>query len=364
VAEPELVLVDDGLTYGGGQLGLGRYLRQRSARSRRLVLLAPNQVALDAAAAGVPTDVLQFGGTRHDLPRAWLQLLRRHLRRGTEVVIANSLLAGIVVAATPKRGRRFVYYMREDFSPGWITGGKYHVVRRLVFPRFDGFVANSSWTGSTLPPLRRPRRVELAVPLCGVDAADPPPPPPPAPALRVLSLSRITAWKGVDLVMDAAIALADTDTAVELTLAGAVAPDAVEYDRALRTRDLPPGLHVTFAGHVDDVDPLLASHDVLVVASRHPEPFGQVVIQGLAWGLSVVASRHGGPVDVLADEPLGHLVTPDDASAIAEALARIAVDPPSRRARLETARRARLNYRDPILAAAFERAVEASLGPG
>jgi glycosyltransferase involved in cell wall biosynthesis len=254
--------------------------------------------------------------------------------------------------------------MREDFSPGWITGVKYHVVRRLVFPRFDGFLANSSWTGSTLPPLRRPRRVEIAVPLCGVDAADPPQPPRPAPALRVLSLSRIAMWKGIDLVLDAAITLARTGTAVELTLAGAVAPDAVNYDRALRARELPPGLQVRFTGHVDDVEALLASHDVLVVASRHPEPFGQVVIQALAWGLSVVASRQGGPVDVLADEPLGHLVTPDDAAAIAAALARIAADPPSGPARLETARRARRHYRDPTLAAAFERAVEASLGPG
>ncbi|SHG28782.1 Glycosyltransferase involved in cell wall bisynthesis [Jatrophihabitans endophyticus] len=373
MADPLLVLVDDGLVDGGGQLGLGRYLRQPSGRRRQLLLLAPNRVADAAADGDVPAVVLQPGRTRRHLPLAWLGLVRRHLRRADDVVVANSLLAAIVLAATPKRGRRFVYYMREDFADGWITGVRHWIVRRLTFPRFDGYLANSAWTGSTLPPGRRGRRhVEVAHPLCGIDAAEPPSRVEPAdgsaaaPAgeLRVLSLSRIARWKGIDLVVDAAVEVATRGTAVRLTVAGSVAAGDDDYAADLRRHANPPGLRVDFVGHVADVDALLAEHDVLVVASRHPEPFGQVVIQALAAGLAVVASDQGGPVDVLAGEPLGRLVTPDDAHAIADALDRLAAEPPTPDVRQETALRTRRDHRDSVLARRFEQAVTASLRPG
>ena len=66
----------------------------------------------------------------------------------------------------------------------------------------------------------------------------------------------------------------------------------VDYDRSLRTKVRALGIEdrVEFAGFVDDVPALLADFDVLVHASIIPEPYGQVVVEGMAAGLPVVAT--------------------------------------------------------------------------
>ena len=56
-------------------------------------------------------------------------------------------------------------------------------------------------------------------------------------------------------------------------------------------------------GHVDDVVTLLEDHDVLVHCSTVPEPFGQVIVQGLAAGIPVVATDAGGPREILEGAP-------------------------------------------------------------
>ncbi len=66
----------------------------------------------------------------------------------------------------------------------------------------------------------------------------------------------------------------------------------------------------------------LAAADVLVLPSL-VEPQGQVVLEALACGRPVVATRNGGPAELIGDE-CGALVDPLDVSAIAEGMLRAA----------------------------------------
>ncbi len=75
-------------------------------------------------------------------------------------------------------------------------------------------------------------------------------------------------------------------------------------------------------------------------ASVIPEPFGQVVVEGMAAGLPVIASDAGGPAEVITDGVDGLLCPPRDAAALAEHLRRLA-DDPDERARLGAAARLR-----------------------
>lgn len=61
------------------------------------------------------------------------------------------------------------------------------------------------------------------------------------------------------------------------------------------------------------------SADVLVVPSRY-EPFGMVILEGMAHGLPIVASAVGGPAEILDHGRTGLLFSPRDVTALADHL--------------------------------------------
>ena len=60
--------------------------------------------------------------------------------------------------------------------------------------------------------------------------------------------------------------------------------------------------------------------DILVLASSQPEPFGLVIVEGMASGRPVIATAHGGPCELIEDGVTGLLVTPGSADALATAI--------------------------------------------
>ena len=67
--------------------------------------------------------------------------------------------------------------------------------------------------------------------------------------------------------------------------------------------------------------------DIVVHAANSPEPFGMVVIEGMAMGKPVVATRAGGPLDIVVDGKTGFLVPVGDAEALAGAVITLLRDP-------------------------------------
>ena len=57
------------------------------------------------------------------------------------------------------------------------------------------------------------------------------------------------------------------------------------------------------------------------------EPFGLTILEAAAHGLPVVATRHGGPVNIIGELGHGILVDPQDSGAIASAISQILDDP-------------------------------------
>lgn len=154
-----------------------------------------------------------------------------------------------------------------------------------------------------------------------------------------LALGRLHPNKGFDLLLDA---LAAT-SGIHLWLAG----DGPLRD-ALRRRadELGVAGRVRFLGWREDVPGLLAAADFLVCPSRH-EPLGNVVIEAWAAERPVVATASDGPAALIEDGVSGLLVPlsggsgdgmPGPASALAQAMERVARDP-ALRARLAAAGR-------------------------
>jgi glycosyltransferase involved in cell wall biosynthesis len=152
--------------------------------------------------------------------------------------------------------------------------------------------------------------------------------------VRIAFAGRITAEKGLDVVLEALarLDLREASPPVELRIAGVVeAPEHWRHCQALAEAAMrdDPRLHVRHVGHLDaaGVDELFAAADVVVVPSRWPEPLGVVAAEALRAGAFVVASAVGGLDTYLAGSDAGVLVPPGDVDAWADALRRAIVRP-------------------------------------
>jgi glycosyltransferase involved in cell wall biosynthesis len=85
---------------------------------------------------------------------------------------------------------------------------------------------------------------------------------------------------------------------------------------------------VQFLGQVNETRKwqVLRASDAYVSSTMH-EGFGLVYLEGMAAGLPVVTPNYGGQVDFLRDGETGFLVPPEDADALAAAIARLRADP-------------------------------------
>jgi len=94
---------------------------------------------------------------------------------------------------------------------------------------------------------------------------------------------------------------------------------------------------VTFLGEVRDVPAVLARARLFVLPSRS-EGIPLTVLEAMARGLPVVATRVGGLPEVVVEGKTGYLVPPADPAALAEAILTVWRDPGGGRAMGRTGR--------------------------
>jgi glycosyltransferase involved in cell wall biosynthesis len=138
----------------------------------------------------------------------------------------------------------------------------------------------------------------------------------------------------------------------------------LERDLRERVRGLGLNEAVVFAGYRTDATRLMAAFDVFVLPSRF-EGLSIALLEAMALGRAVVATRVGGSPEVIEDGDSGILAEAGDPGALAEAI-RSLLDDPSRRARMGQAARRRAGRFDIGAAAArMEEVYEGLLGePG
>lgn len=109
-------------------------------------------------------------------------------------------------------------------------------------------------------------------------------------------------------------------------------------DLEARATALGIGDRVRFLGLRTDVPRLLAAMDLFALASLN-EGMGRVLVEAMAMGLPVVATRVAGIVDVVRDGESGLLVPPQDPEGMAAAIVALLRDPGLRRQMGEAGRR-------------------------
>jgi glycosyltransferase involved in cell wall biosynthesis len=187
--------------------------------------------------------------------------------------------------------------------------------------------------------------------------------PEPEGALRILFVGRVSPEKGVHLLVEAFNRIADAFPTAVLDLVGGVGSLPAEFLVALSDDPLVRGLdqfyrvdyfadlqrripdrlrsRILFHGNQDHAQ--LVSHYRRAYVFVNPslsDAFPLTVVEAMAAGLPVVASAVGGVPEAIVDGVTGMLVRPDDADALASALAAVLGDRSSRE-RMAGAARAR-----------------------
>lgn len=147
---------------------------------------------------------------------------------------------------------------------------------------------------------------------------------------RILFVGIVRRVKGLDVLIRALALLLESQPNAHLRVIGSTLTRSGRRDE-LEVRNLAATLGVTdrieFIGHLDprDVSLEMRRAAVLAVPSRR-ESFSAVTIEALASGTPVVATRCGGPEE-LVDDAVGRLVQVDDPAAMARAIGEVLQSP-------------------------------------
>lgn len=154
----------------------------------------------------------------------------------------------------------------------------------------------------------------------------------------VVMVARLERWKGVHVFVEAARAVRAVHPNAKFIVIGGTHALEPGYADEVQSASAQNGNVVQFMGHRSDVPLWIQAADVIVHASTEPEPFGIVILEGLALGKPLVASNAGGAIEILRDGE-GLLTPPGDARALAGAVTDLLAESASERQ--ERARRAR-----------------------
>jgi glycosyltransferase involved in cell wall biosynthesis len=146
------------------------------------------------------------------------------------------------------------------------------------------------------------------------------------PPTQLLFIGAIRPVKGVDILLRAMRLLVDSGRNVTLALVGESYFKSYrrEYDRLRQmVEDLGLKSRVHFVGkrRPPELVHSIQESAVLVLPSR-AESFGVVLVEALSCGIPVVATRCGGPEDIVTED-VGLLVPPEDPAALAAGIAQV-----------------------------------------
>jgi len=154
---------------------------------------------------------------------------------------------------------------------------------------------------------------------------------PAAPGVvRVGLVATFAVWKGHRVFLEAA-ALIPRERSVRFYIIGGpiykTGGSQVGYEE-LRTlaAELGIGDRVVMTGHTPRPERAIGAMDVVVHASTRPEPFGRVVVEGMACGRAVVAMRDGGTAELFEEGRTALGCEPNNPVALASAIDRLILD--------------------------------------
>lgn len=341
-----VVYLTDTIRMGGAERMLADVARASVAAGHEVILLAPQPYLVDDLTAVVPgADVRRFGddafrtgrtiGARGRSLLAQVPMLVRAMRtlRPDVLHVSNGghpgsgLCCMALPAARLARVPRRILTVHASPRPREESQVQVQIaIDRLVWSSTQTVVGATAIVGERLRSERgmpagiyvqipygvaRPRSGDHAVTRAehGIGADEP---------LVVMAAASSDEQKGHAVLVEALAAAAG----VRCVVAGSPPPPfALERADALGVGD-----RLVFAGRVPELGPLLAAADAVIVPSIADESLPLTVLEAMAAGVPVIASRLAGIPEALQDGVTGRLFEPGDAAALAALLRELAAD--------------------------------------
>lgn len=253
-----------------------------------------------------------------------------------DVVHTNSMKAHLLALMPARlRGIPLIWHVRDILEPGWLLrslsflGGsgprKILCISKGVAAQFEGSSASAVtqvvYNGIAVEKFLGRDETEISRLRESLGAGD--------DHVSIGIVGQISRWKGQDTFIEAAAKVLEAVAYVRFAIVGECLFPENEgaYENTLHERASELGLDDTlvWAGWRDDPAGVMSALDIVVHASRLPEPFGRVIVEAMAAGKPIVASARGaGPEIVQPGE--GFVIEPDDPDRLAEVLVQLSSD--------------------------------------
>ena len=323
---------------------------------------------LTSVAGGIPQALRRRPGSARQVPLLLAGLAWASLGQGRWADVVHAHWLGSALSAGAVRASAGVpvvltlhgsdAYLIEQRAIGRLAA-------RWAFHQCHAVTVVSRRLMPLVEPCMPPRRPPVHVTTLGVDLEDfrPSPSPSSAPAgLRGLYVGHITRAKGVDLLIEGLSRCRDFPWTLTLVGDG---DDLSAMQSLAASRGIADRLQWRGRLSPTAVPPVMREHDFLLLPSRS-EGRPTVILEAMASGLPVIATRVGGVPDLVAHEQTGLLVPPEAVEPLAGAIRRLAEDAPLRVRMGRAARRYMLDHEETMdaTAAAFERLFVAATATG
>ncbi|MEQ5838195.1 glycosyltransferase family 4 protein [Paraburkholderia acidicola] len=350
---PSVLFVDQSGQLGGAEFSMLPLAEVCAARAK-VVLLSDGPFRTRLEALGVTVDVIGnarvSGIGRQSLRLGWFRALPGIVRqvhavaaeaKRFDVLFLNTQKALVIGAlGKPLHRRPVIWHLHDIMSPEHFGFVQRLVVKWLVRLAVDRVVANSHASAQSLalltgrvadlPPVVHNGIDTDAFNVAGrLNAAD-------VVALRQrLGLpehawlaglfSRLAPWKGQHVAIAALARVPDA----HLVLVGAALFGEDDYVRHLHELAAQFGVseRVHFMGFRDDMAAWMKAMDVVLHTSTDAEPFGRVIVEGMAAGRPVIATAAGGVIEIVRHLRNGWLVEPGNVEALAGAMRTLRASP-------------------------------------
>jgi glycosyltransferase involved in cell wall biosynthesis len=292
-------------------------------------------IPLDSAIANTRKDTLGAGrllsfGILWQLVRFVLHISRFIRQQNIDLVHTNSLKSDIIGGVSARiAGKPVIWHVRDRISADYLPKPAVAAFRLLASFIPTHVIAVSQAVMHTLGRKETTGSARKAtVVLDGIKL-----PVRPAhltgeyPAIGLIG--RISPWKGQHIFLRAAALVHELHPDARFRIIGAALFGEHEYEQGLHTLAAELRLQdaVEFTGFRSDIPECITRLDIVVHASTTGEPFGQVILEGMAAGKAVVATAGGGVPEIIENGINGLLVPMNDVPAMANAICSLLDNP-------------------------------------